>query len=304
MKRIHQVGLLAAFVVVDAVLVVGAIRHVNGTPPESDLPSATAASAEPAPTGATPSSDSGTPAPTQVAFDFSAAEAMTMSAANDGTIVYGARGTCGSATADVQVSTDNGATFTPAQTGLTTTLAVKATSSAAISVVGTNAGCDVEQVTSTDGGRSWDRADDVTLWYPDLDDTTAVVSPRRTSQPGDGCVVSSVSQVTDAVARVSCTDGTFKGSGDEGRTWVDLGRLDNVRVSAFLTPTAGYALARFNGCAANEFTTADGGVSWTPGGCITGEPARAIAATSSSLFAVVDEDAYRSTDNGMTWSQP
>jgi hypothetical protein len=296
--------LLALFVVVDVALVVGAVRHVNSTPPDSDLPATAATATASAPTADAPTA-AATEAPAQVPFDFSPADAVSLSAALDGTIVYGTRGSCNDSDATVQVSTDGGAAFSASKTGLTTTLAVKATGRSSISVVGTSDGCDdVRQLTSTNGGKSWTPDDDVTLWYPDAQDTSAVVSPSRSSKPGAGCVVTTVSQVTAGSARVSCADGTVKGSGDDGKTWVDLGRLDNLRVTTFSTPTAGYALARYNGCGANEFTTVDGGVTWTPGGCISGEPAQAIAANANGLTAVVDGEVYVSTDDGKTFTQP
>ena len=292
--------LLAVFVIVDVVLVVGAMRHVNGTPPSTDLPDVAATSA-PSPSAGAPATSE---APTQLPYDFTASQAVALSAANDGTIVYGTRGRCSDPEASVQISTDGGADFAPAQTGLTTTLAVKTTGKSAMAAVGTTADCDVRQVTSTNGGASWTPSDDVTLWYPAADDTATVVTPDGPSKPGDGCVVTSVAQVTAESGRVSCTDGTIRGSGDNGKTWVQLGRLDNVRVSTFLTPSAGFALARFSGCAANAFTTNDGGVTWTPGGCISGDPAQAIAATSSRLVAVVADGFYASDNKGSDWMQP
>lgn len=304
MSTTLQRVLLAVFVVVDVVLVIGAVRHVNGTPASADRPDVSVATPAASGTAPTPDAPATTEASAQLPYDFAGAGAVSMSAANDGAIVYGTRGNCGDPDTTVQVSTDDGASFAPSQTGLTTTLAVKAESADSITVVGTSSDCDVRQLTSTDGGRSWSRDGSVDLWYPAPDNTSTVVSPARSSRPGDGCVVTSLGQVTAESARVSCADGRFMGSGDSGRTWVELGRLDNVRVSTFLTPSAGFALARYNGCAANAFTTTDGGVTWTPGGCITGEPAQAIAATSSRLFAVVDADTYSSTDNGTTWMQP
>ena len=301
MSKSLQRALLALFVVVDIVLVIGAVRHVYGTPDQTDEPARSSSSAAPSPSAdaaATPAASE------QLPFDFTAADAVSLSAANDGTVVYGTRGRCSDPEASVQVSTDGGADFGASPTGLTSVLAVKAVDAGSISVVGTTADCKVQQVTSGDGGASWTTADDISLWYPKADDTTKVVTPDRTSTLRDGCVVTSISQVTDESGRVTCADGSILGSGDNGKTWVDLGRLDNVRVATFLTPSGGYALARFNGCAANAFTTTDGGVTWTPGGCISGEPARAIAATSSRLVAVVDEDVYESENNGTAWTQP
>ncbi|MCD9199478.1 WD40/YVTN/BNR-like repeat-containing protein [Aeromicrobium wangtongii] len=301
MSPLLQRVLLAVFVVVDIFLIVGAIRHVNSTPPSTDLPAAAPAGATPPPaTSATPESE---PA-TQLAYNFEAAEAVSLSVANDGTIVYGTRGRCSDPEARVQVSTNGGAEFDPAKTGLTTVLAVRAASKTSIAIVGTTADCQVKQLNSSDAGSSWTESGKVELWYPGVNQTTTVVTSRGQSKPGEGCVVTSISQVTAEQGRVSCADGSFWGSGDSGKTWVQLGRLDNARVATFLTPSAGFALARYNGCAANAFTTNDGGVTWTPGGCISGDPARAIAATASRLVAVVDEDVYTSDNTGTVWKQP
>lgn len=309
MSKVLQRVLLALFVILDVFLVVVAVRHVNGTPPTSDLPAAAATTAAPS---ASPTATSGSDTPTtatpdtssQVEYEFDAAAAVAMASSNDGTVIFGTRGRCADAPATVQISTNGGRNFATRSTGLTTTLAVAASSANSISVVGTDGDCKVKQIASVDAGKSWTDADDVTLWYPAPDNDKTVVSPSGPSEPGTGCVVTSVSQVTAASARVSCADGMFKGSGDNGATWVDLGRLDNVRVGTFLTPSGGFALARYNGCGANEFSTTDGGVTWTPGGCISGDPAQAISATTNGLAAVVADQFYTSADNGESWMQP
>jgi photosystem II stability/assembly factor-like uncharacterized protein len=300
-KNLQRV-LLVLFVLVDIVLIGGAIRHVNGTPPGSDLPDSAAADAKPS---ASPEPAETGQAATQIDYTFRASEAVALSLANDGTIVFGARGRCAAnKNSELSVSTNSGEDFVKVETGLTTTLAVRTTGAKSISVVGTDADCDPRQVTSTDGGKSWAESDSVDLWYPAPDETTQVVSPRGSSRPSKKCVITSVSQVTDDSARVSCANGTFLGSGDNGKTWVRLGRLDNARVGTFVSPSKGYALARYNGCGANVFATTDGGVSWQPRGCISGDPAQAISATTNRLAAVVANDPYVSTDDGRSWIQP
>jgi hypothetical protein len=296
-----QRALLVVFILVDIVLIGGAIRHVNGTPPESDMPDPASASASPSPT---PSTQEVEAQSAQVDYRFRASSAVALSSANDGTIVYGPRGRCSDEDAEVMVSTNKGADFSASKTGLSTTLAVKTTGAELIAVVGTDADCKARQVTSTDGGKTWKESDSIDLWYPAPEDTKEVVSPDGASTPSTKCDVLSVGQVTGESARVSCADGTFRGTGDSGKTWVELGRLDNVRASSFSSPSKGYALARYNGCGANAFSTADGGASWTPGGCISGDPAQAIAATTNALTAVVADDPYVSTDDGKTWMQP
>lgn len=301
---------LAVFVIVDVILVVGAVRHVNPDQSEAAATDITApvdatATSPTATTGADGGSAASSAAPAQLPYDFSPGDAVALSSALDGTIIYGSRGRCADPAATVQVSTDGGADFSSASTGLSMTLAARASSASSITVVGTTDDCrDVRQVTSTNGGRSWTPDAAVALWYPSPKDPSSVVSPRGSSKPGEGCVVTSVNQVTADSARVSCADGTIKGSGDGGGTWVDLGRLDNLRVTTFTTPSAGLALARYNGCGANLFATSDGGVTWTPGGCISGEPAQAVAATANGLTAVVNGEVYVSEDSGKTFKQP
>jgi photosystem II stability/assembly factor-like uncharacterized protein len=298
-SKILQRVFIAAFVVVDVFLIVGAMNHVNTAPPASGLSDVAAPATPPSTTPGVAATD-----PAQVAFDFDPTTAVALSASNNGTVIYGPRGRCADPGASVMVSTNGGADFAPSKTGLTTTLAVRAASADRIIAIGTTAECDVKQALSTDGGKTWTTSDDIDVWYPDPDDTSKVVSPTRSSEPADGCVVTSISQVTPESARVSCADGSLYGSGDDGKTWTALGRLDNIRVSTFITPSSGFALARYNGCAANGFSTTDGGVTWTPGGCIAGEPAQAISATSNGLTAVVADAAFVSADSGQSWTQP
>jgi hypothetical protein len=300
-KNLQRV-LLVLFVLADIVLIGGAIRHVNGTPPESDLPDSATTEATPS---ALPKPEETEEAATQVGYSFRASKAVALSSANDGTIVFGTRGRCAAdKDAELSVSTNRGEDFAKVETGLTTTLAVRTTGAKLISVVGTDADCDPRQVSSSNGGKSWAESDSIDLWYPAPDKTTQVVSPTGLSTPSKKCVITSVSQVTDESARVSCADGTFRGSGDNGKTWVRLGRLDNARVGTFVSPGKGYALARYNGCGANVFTTTDGGATWKPGGCISGDPAQALSATTNRLSAVVAGEPYISTDDGESWMQP
>lgn len=294
MKKTLPLLLIASFVVVDIVLIIGARRHVFQDPPASDI---VAASAEPT---AAPTDE---PDSSQVSYDFDVERSVAIALANDGTLVFGTRGTCSSSAvrAPISASVDGGAQVNQVETGLVTVLAAKASSRTDLRILGQDDTCTVREARSTDGGEKWTASKEISLWYADPEHSKQVVSP--TGAADTGCEVISVSQITAESARIGCADGTIKGSGDSGKTWTDLGRLDNLRVATFVTPTAGFALARYNGCAANAFTTKDAGVTWTPGGCITGEPAQGIAASANGLAAVVDDGLYTSGD-GATWKQP
>lgn len=286
---------LGAFVAVDVLLVAFAWQSVYRDPPPSGLSDA-AASPAPTPTEATG----------QVAFDFKPSAAGLMDVANDGTWVFAKRGICdGRTSGEVWTSADTGADPQERDPGLKSILGVSAESGGAITLVGADDACQVRQVRSEDGGATWVDELEVTEWSVSPTEPREVVSPDgRSSEPG--CTVSSLSPVNDEFARVTCIDGIVKGTGNAGREWVDLGRLDNVRTASFTTFNTGYALARFEGCAAQIFTTRDSGRSWAPTSCIVGDPARAIAANDTTLVAVVGEerDVYTSEDGGRELDRP
>ncbi len=285
--------LVALFVAFDVVLVFGVIRHVNQSPPPSDIVSSAAS-----PTATAQATES-----KQTDTKFNAATSATMSLANDQTLLFAVRGKCKSnSPGKLVVSTDGGTSTQQSDTGLQTILAVDVVTRSELRIVGTDSGCNVQKLTSSDGGDTWQPGDFNDLWYPAPDDAKKVIAPDGPTEPG--CIVTSVSQIGNDFARVSCSNGAIRGTGNGGDKWVALGRLDNVRVAKFTTFNAGYALAVYQGCAAQAFKTRDGGRSWAPGGCITGEPAQAIAANDTGLVAVVQNAFYGSDTSGKDWKQP
>ncbi len=276
MSRRIGLPLLAVFLIVDVLLVVLVYRHVNQPPPPSDV------------------TLEETPAPDRVdneqtAFEFDPSTAMVLDVTNDGAMVLATRGACDGAPATVMTGTDTGASMTPRSPDLQTVLSAAITGDGDVLLVGTGSDCDPVQLRSTDGGASWDEDGEISLWYPSPTDVRTVVAPNGTaSQPQ--CSVSSLSQVDENFARVTCVDGVVRGTGNSGAEWVVLGRLDNIRTATFTTFDTGYALARFQGCAAFVFTTTDSGATWTDRSCIVGDPARAIAASDTALVGVVGAD--------------
>ena len=286
MSRRVGLPLLVLFLIVDVILVVLVYRHVNQPPPSSDVVLEE------------------TPAPEQVdneqtAFEFDPSTAAVLDVTNDGTVVWATRGSCQGAPGSVMTGTGNGASMTPRSPGLQTVLSAAITAEGDVVLVGTKGDCVPVQLRSTDGGASWDEDDEISLWYPSPTDVRTVVAPNgTTSEPQ--CSVSSLSQVDGNFARVTCVDGVVRGTGNAGAEWVVLGRLDNIRTATFTTFDTGYALARFEGCAAFLFTTTDSGATWTDRSCIVGDPARAVAASDTALVAVVGTDpkTFVSDDGG------
>jgi photosystem II stability/assembly factor-like uncharacterized protein len=286
-----KVPLLGLLLLLDVALIITVVGHVNAEPPASDI----TATASPTPTGQNDA---------QIAFDYTPKDAMFLDVANDGTLVLGVRGTCKDDSGAVRVSADSGATLEPTDTGLSKILAVQAAPDGNLAVVGLDDTCSVAQVSSTDGGDTWLPDLEPTLWYPSPDDVYDVVSPQGTGSPD--CTVTSLSQIDDDFARVTCADGAIRGTGDGGDEWSPLGRLDNVRVATFTSPTKAYALARYAGCAAQVFATDDAGETWKKRSCLTGDPAQAIAANDTDLIAVVGDDPelFTSDDRGTEFSAP
>lgn len=280
-------------VVLDAILIVGVIQHVNRTPPASGI-SAVATK---------PTATAGVSDTKQTKDTFKAPTSAMMALANDQTLLYAVRGKCGTDQAPkLTISTDGGSSTSTLASGLKEILAVDVVTRSDLHIVGTDTSCVVQKLASTDGGDTWTPDTTNNLWYPAAKDPTTVVSPKGSSKPG--CTVTSLSQIGKDFARVSCADGSIRGTGNGGDKWFKLGRLDNVRVANFATFNAGYALAVFQGCAAKEFTTRDGGRTWAPGGCITGEPAQAIASNDTGLVAVVNNSFYASDNSGIKWTAP
>ncbi|KQY60560.1 hypothetical protein ASD11_14075 [Aeromicrobium sp. Root495] len=285
---------VALFVILDVVLVGVAIGHVRSDPPPSDIVSAESSQ---------PSNDES--ANEQRAFSFKSAEAGFLDVSNDDTFITATRGSCSGDGGTIRTSDDGGATLAERDAGVDQVLAVQAANKGKLTVVGTELDCKPVQRSSDDGGKTWSDDSGIDLWYPSITDTHDVVTPDGTSTP-PGCTVISLSQVGQDFGRVACADGKLFGSGNQGKKWVLLGRLDNIRVLTFSTFNSGYALARFQGCAANLFSTDDSGRTWKAGGCITGDPARALAVNDTGLTAVVGEPTgvFVSETDGKDWMQP
>ncbi|GAA1745096.1 hypothetical protein [Aeromicrobium alkaliterrae] len=292
MSRRRALPLLALFLIVDVVAVVAVYRHVNQSPPPSDI------------------SIEATPTPEQVdneqtAFEFDPSSAAVLDITNDGTYLWATRGSCDGVPATVAAGTDFGATTAPVDPQLQTVLSAAISPEGDFVLVGTEADCVPVQLRSVDGGRTWDADDEISLWYPSPTDVRAVVAPTGlASQPG--CTVTSISQIDATFSRVTCVDGVVRGTGNAGAEWVVLGRLDNIRTATFTTFDTGYALARFEGCAAFLFVTSDSGATWTDQSCIVGDPARAVAASDTVLVGVVgtDPQVFVSDDGGAEFRRP
>ena len=275
-------------------LVFATIQHVSKAPaPATDLGD-----------GSVDPTASATASGGQDPYTFKPATQTLMSTTKGGVLIFAVRGACdGTIPSATAISPNAGEAVRPSRPGVLTTLAVEARSKRQFTVVGTDANCKPLQTITADGGVTWTAKPDITIWYQDPIDNKVVHSPTGgSSRPG--CTVISLSSINDDIARVACSNGTLYGTGNGGDKWTKLGRLDNIRVIDFVSPNVGYAFAKFQGCAGQEFTTTDGGKTWSAGGCVTGDPAQAISYDGKTLIGIVGSQLYRSENKGKTWGQP
>lgn len=168
-----------------------------------------------------------------------------------------------------------------------------------VTVVTGDASCDPQQYTSTDGGGSWTRNQQIDGWYVDAA-LTGVVSPAGPSEPG--CAVTVLEAFSDSDAKVMCAGGTTRTTTDGGDTWLPLGRLGGVKAATFADPQTGYAIADDTECT-RAFASTDGGATWTAAGCTDGGHS-ALVIGSQGLIATDGRNVQVSTDRGVTWEKP
>jgi hypothetical protein len=171
----------------------------------------------------------------------------------------------------------------------------------AMTVAAADENCEVHRYTTSDGGVTWAQENgEVGEWYVDPK-TGGVVSPTGTTDAGCSGVVS-LAPVKKSTAKVFCADGTIRGTTDRGVTWVASGQLAKVTAAVFTGPQTGYAAVPGPKCKSRIYATINGGLTWTPQGCVIEEFAiPALTGTNSRLVAGGTGGVRLSTDGGRTW---
>ncbi len=179
-------------------------------------------------------------------------------------------------------------------------LAVGASSSERLTLLGTNSDCDKRGYSSADGGESWRRADVSFDWYI-APDGKSITSPDRTSSPG--CVPISLTFTNEETAKVVCKSGSLTGTTDGGETWAELGEVPDMRAASFIGQNKGVAIAATKECKSQAFRTEDAGESWTSVACIDEKAeARALTGGAKQMFATDGSRVWISEDLGDAWS--
>ena len=174
----------------------------------------------------------------------------------------------------------------------------------ALNVAAADENCDVRRYSTSDGGLSWTQKDgEIGQWYIDPK-SGGVISPTGPTDAGCSGILS-LAPVKKSTAKVFCEDGTIRGTIDRGATWVPSGQLANVTAAVFTGPQTGYASVSGPKCKSRIYATINGGLTWTPQGCVSEEFAiPALTGTNRRLVAGGSGGARLSADRGRTWKPP
>lgn len=180
-------------------------------------------------------------------------------------------------------------------------LRVIARSSSNLEYVAADTDCQVQVYRTSDGGASWTSGPASDYWHLNPGPPSAtIVSPA--GKMDAGCEVVSLSVLSHTTAFIVCVDGTVRSTSDGGQSWQQQGEDDDVVSVSFINAGSGYALAVGEQCAAEVRRTTDSGQSWQPVGCIAGSAPQSIDAVGEDVVAFVDDQLHVSADGGSTWS--
>ncbi len=183
-------------------------------------------------------------------------------------------------------------------------VAATATSPTKLTVAGADDKCDIHRYTTDDGGQTWNaESGAVDEWYVDPQ-SGDVVSPAGPTDPG--CKrVGVLAPVSDTAAKVFCSGGVVRSTSDGGELWARAGQLKRVAAAVFTGTMTGYAIASEPGCLSRIQTTVNGGLTWTPVGCVIEDLAiPGLTGTDKRLVAGGPGGVRLSTNGGKKWEPP
>jgi len=226
---------------------------------------------------------------------------------DDGVVLRAVTGDCssnGSASdAGVEVSIDDGASFSTVFKNLPQVMGISAVSQAELSFVDADERCSPGVQRSSDTGATWTRAT-VTkgLWHlsPGVNDVVVHASEGAVDA---GCTTIVVAPVSAEVAYIGCDDGAVRVTRNAGKEWTDVAAVKGLVGLTFNDATTGFALAKSSDCAAEVLASTDAGETWDQTACLKGNEPKAIASNGQStrIISQVDKTVRFSDDNGETW---
>lgn len=228
-KRVATVGLLA-FLALDIVLVVLALRPPRPTDAATTVPTPVSTSSTSA--GATPTtgdtSTSGTTATTGTTSAAARPAPLTVMVNGlDANVAWKATtGTCQTGGASLAVTKTGGNRWSDVKPPVGAISRVQALDTERAFVVGAGTTCRLRQYSTTDLGDTWTGPGAVSGgWARRLDSPNVVVTPAQdTAQPCGGRAVVDLSRTSAQQAQVLCSNGDIVQTGDGGLSWKSSGK--------------------------------------------------------------------------------
>ncbi|WP_157181441.1 WD40/YVTN/BNR-like repeat-containing protein [Actinopolymorpha alba] len=316
MAKVRRAGVaaLAAFVVVDVVLVGLALRHVRGDSAalreagSTPFPSATAQpsgtpTAEPKPTA---SSGNRPPVPAP-----DAAASRTMVDIGRGRAVARAvSGICGKGGGNVELSLDGGQTFVKSDVpSAAVIIRVASVDADTASIVATGTDCrSVTTFTTTNGGGTWEQADGSDgSWHRLPRAAARLHAPTGNADVpcADGQVVTAFSTLSGDQAYALCGDGAVQRTLDGGQSWKERGEVPGAADLDFVDRSTGLAVVTGDPSCAGiaVMKTSDGGTSWKSQTCVETDASELpdVSADSERAYIGAGEALWYTEDGGASW---
>ncbi len=296
-SRIAMVALVG-LLLVDVVLVVLAMRPPAAA--DTSQTRTTAASVTPT-TGGSP-----TTAPTTETPTGPGPLAATIAGLDATTAWRATVGSCADGGADVEVSTDGGATWTAAKTPVGAIVRVQPLEKGRGFVIGAGPDCTPRQYSTTDSGKTWSTPEPVDGgWARKLDTPTEVLAPSQPKARACGDqVVFDLSRTSAEQAEALCADGSVKVTTDGGVSWGDSGTASGAlaisnRIESGVLST--YAAGIDPKCKGIQIVKVIKGRDAEPLGCVaTTVPERtgsvSISVASGTGWLLIGQDTYTSKD--------
>lgn len=214
---------------------------------------------------------------------------------------------CGAGNASIEVSSDGGSTWNPADTSALEMSGVRGLQfgeSGRAQLAYVDGACALQQAQSYVYGGAWEtgsNAGEIWTLGEDPEDSGLAISGAEVEAP---CTVVDVAGTADA-GIVLCDDATVTTSDDGGESWTDPVAVPGAQTVAADGDTFSVVSLMSNDCAGVSARTIDGTDVSESGTCSDievsdGQIAASVA--SSSLYVWVEDQTLRSDDRGLTWN--
>ncbi|QAY74719.1 hypothetical protein ET445_16625 [Agromyces protaetiae] len=250
--------------------------------------------------------ESSSPVPTPLTDFEVAAPTAVLAAVSESVAFRAPAGSCPAVPASLEVTTDGGATWSPAVVpGASAIQSVESDDGELVTVVARRAdSCAPLVYRCFVQGVAWQETGELpSFWY--LDGGSVVAPGGGTSAPCEAPV--QLAARSDAQTAVLCADAVVYATGDAGATWAGSSPIDGVAAIAATGSAYLVALEGHDGCAGVQVAAlGDDLAPGAAGGCLEsdapeGATVLAASADGASTWVWSGEVVARSADGGATW---